>query len=43
MSLNHLGGVASDRDAFDDVGIKSALGKEFVTTMGAGTILLILG
>src|SRR5438132_3938652 len=42
MGLNHLGRVATDRDTFDDVGIKSALSKKFVTAMGAATILLIL-
>ena len=43
MSLNYLGRVATNGNTFDDVGIESALGKKFVTTMGTGTIFPILG
>src|SRR5437868_14156838 len=43
MGLNYLGRIATDRDTLDDVRIESALGKEFVTAMGAGTILPVLG
>src|SRR5438105_15113142 len=42
MALNYLGWIATNRDAFDDIRIKSALGKKFVPAMGAATIFLIL-
>src|SRR4029077_20583663 len=43
MTLDHLGGIAPDGNAFDHIGIKCALREKFVADVFVGAIMSIFG